>query len=368
MADSAQPLSQVSIPLRFLDLLLKKFTGTVKHLIWHVALLLAAIVFDFVRLGRRAFIDHAWEAVVPIVWLLCAMVVLHSIQAAIGLIRYISAETTGKAIEVEGLVFTADAKTKFQLPRKPPKLPRFLHLKVWTTASVPIAMSALCSVAVWLLAKAPIPIPTPPPIPTPAPTVGLFMDCIYEGFPLQIPRGTTAHVLRVHPSIARSGIESHAVPLLYVEAPPDKERVWPSDKEAPPLPEHAITDAPIRTASALNCTIRKYGNGTADLITIPMEFSDKYDVLIEPLDSSGTFDRFSFHIINACYANLKPGTYDGGGVPAILANFPKTATLRMLGESSRKPVPLTVSFREHQLPIIFLQSVYRHWNDLLPCY
>ncbi len=198
--------------------------------------------------------------------------------------------------------------------------------------------------------------------------IGIFMDCTTEEFPLRIPRGTTAHVLRVHPFNAKHNNTIGVAPLLYVDAPADRERVWPSDVEAPPVPKFIPGGPLTKTALALNCTVRKYGVETADHISIPIEFgNDKYNVPIEPLNSSGTYDRFSFDVINACYVIIPPGTMYGDELPPILSNFPRTALARPLGENYKKQVPVTVSIRDHQMPVIFLLATYRHWTDLPPC-
>jgi len=199
--------------------------------------------------------------------------------------------------------------------------------------------------------------------------VALFVDCDFIGFPVHIPQGTTAHILRIHPDIAKQAAKVDVVPVFDVVAPLGKERVWPSDEEAAPLPEHVLTGPPVLTSNAMKCTVRKYGNATVDNVVIPLRFeADDYNLLIDPLESSGTFDRFSFYLLNACYTKLNAGVVDTGASP-IIGQFPKTATLHILGELGRKDVPLTVAYRANApYNFIFLQPTYRHWQDLPPCY
>lgn len=196
--------------------------------------------------------------------------------------------------------------------------------------------------------------------------VGLYLDCDYpQYFPVTIPPGETIHVLRIHPTTLKKNIG-----LLDVAAPPNKKRVWPSPKEAPPVP--AGSGIPATTSFiGIKCTVKRLGDSTAYNILIPITFnqisSTLYNLLIDPLGSSkDAFGEFSFYIIYACYVDPKPGEWISMP-PPIVAEFPKLATLQILGETTRREVPITIPFRD-SFPkrIIFLPPASRRWSDLSP--
>jgi hypothetical protein len=166
MSESIRGDQHFSLLARLLDLLIKRFFGTMRHFAWHLVLLIAAVAADFLRFGGAAFKDHAWEATIPIVWVLCGIVVFHSIQAARELIQVVRSETSAGSTEIEGMIYTAE-KAKFRMRGESPKAQPFLRVKVWGTASVLIVICLFGSVMVWLKAKEPAPLPTPAPVPTP---------------------------------------------------------------------------------------------------------------------------------------------------------------------------------------------------------
>jgi len=198
--------------------------------------------------------------------------------------------------------------------------------------------------------------------------IALFLDCTYEDFPIRISAGSTIHVLRIHPAVIKSSPK--AVAFLDVGAPGKEDRTWPQDREAPPLPAFMSTGEPVRHALVMKCTVRKYGKGTVEKALISLQLAGRYNLLIDPLESSGAFESFSFYLLNACYTDLKPGEYDGAGgmSPPIVGEFPEKAKLQIIGEPDWKEVPLTVSYRQNSTyRTILLMPVHRRWRDLPPC-
>lgn len=198
------------------------------------------------------------------------------------------------------------------------------------------------------------------------PETALYLDCAYEGFPIIVPAGTTIHVVRVHPQTIREANHDGAFRFLDVRAN-GRDRVWPHDDEAAPLLLRTYQGLPIKTGTGLRCTVRKYGQGTVARAIIHIQVGDFFNLFIAPLESSGTFESFTFYLINACYPDVKPGAHSGLLNPFV-GGFPDKAKLQVLGESDWKEVPLSVAFNANSMgKMIFLQPVYRRWKDLPPC-
>lgn len=213
----------------------------------------------------------------------------------------------------------------------------------------------------WFTLKSAFPVPPKPVLNS----VALFVNCNLAEFPTTIPPGSVIHVLRVHPEILK-----HNRGLLDVGAPLDKERVWPSDEEAPPLPR-SKNEAP--GFLGMECIVRKYGIAQAvDNIVIQLDFGGgipygtPYRLVLDPLESQGEFGDFTFYMINCLYPDLKPGEVLLGGIPVVLANLPEKATLHVLGETFTRQVPLKVAFRDNLQRVIFLDGTRRRWPDLRP--
>jgi hypothetical protein len=198
--------------------------------------------------------------------------------------------------------------------------------------------------------------------------VGLYLDCDYpQNFPVTIPAGEVIHVLRIHPTTLKNNTG-----LLDVAAPPNKKRVWPSPQEAPPMsPGSGI--APTINFTGIKCTVKRLGDSTVYNIVIPITFNQissiPYNVVIDPLGSSkDAFGEFTFYMLYACYVDPKPGEWISWP-PPLVAEFPKVATLQVLGESTRREVPITMPFRD-SFPkrIILLLPASRRWSDLPSLY
>jgi hypothetical protein len=316
--------SDFSLVARVLDLLLRRFTGTMKHLVWHLVILAAGVIFDFVHLGRSAFIDHFWEAAVPIVWIFSAMVTIHSIQAARDLIKNVRGKTAGVS-EIEGLVYKAD-KTKFKVPIENHESRRFLRTKVWGTTCVLIILSVLCSSSVWSFAKAPH---LPKPIPSPPAETALFMECRFGPLPITIAPGETVHIVRLN----KKQIQGQAwgfwdVPNLNISKP----FLWPDKK--------LLDDA--RKVHSFNipwvCKVSNHGSTLISAaILIDLWFGNAtggkgkiiYSALISPLDAG---KEFSFYLVNDC--NI-----------SVAAIWEERAVVQVLGENVRREVPLHRTYR-----------------------
>lgn len=206
-----------------------------------------------------------------------------------------------------------------------------------------------------------------PSVPSP---IELVLDnCMYTDFPMVVPRGTTVHILRVNPAILkRAPRNTNIAGLFDVTAPVDHDRIWPSDKEAPAMPEHSLR-GPVMSgnAPAMRCSITKRGNAAVDSVIVPLQFAglgQTFNLLIDPLEPE---DKFTFYLVNACYTDLQPDAYFFGSATTLFANFPKTATLHVLGETNWRRVPVKLTFRENSPELIVLLPAYRHWQDLPPC-
>ena len=212
--------------------------------------------------------------------------------------------------------------------------------------------------------------PTPPPAPVAPPVlapseVRLFVECESQWFPIEIPAGSVARVLRIHPSTLKD--HTRLLGLQNIGAPQDKARIWPTDEEAAPLPSWSGGKTPEPNFYGVKCTVRKYGVGTVDDIVIAMMFfGSPYNLVIDPLESSGSFDRFTFYLVNACYLDLASGF--SFQLPPVVTQFPQSATAHVLGEPVRRTITVKKAWRDDLPPhAILLLPSNRRWKDLPPC-
>jgi hypothetical protein len=310
------PNHQPSLAGRFLDLLLKKFAGTMKHLILHMVILAAAVVYDFLSLGRGAFVDHFWEAVVPIVWVFCGMVIFHSFQAAAGLIAFVRKETATDTGDTESMIFTANA-TKFRIPTEAQTPPRFLRVRVWGITSALIGFSIFLSFVVWLLAR------QPKEVPTPAPSVAVFVECTMEGLPLTIPAGESSlHIVAIN----KKRMQSQSWGFFEVlQSPwPEKQKL---DKSAKNL-----------GVFGYKCVVGNHSAVTVQYLAVPIDMTfgnegykpkpTRYSAIVPVLDPGKTF---TFHMFNDCNKSAS-------GI------WQQKTTGLVLGENKRREITLQRMF------------------------
>jgi hypothetical protein len=199
--------------------------------------------------------------------------------------------------------------------------------------------------------------------------VRLFLDCSYQQFPLTIPAGSRVLVLQAHP-----GIITKHLGLLEVAAPLTNTLTWPSAFESTPLPLPIPSKALAPTTfQGLKCILKKYGDPVSiEKIVIPIYFSagwGNYDLIADPLESQGSFTDFTFYMINYCYSEAPPpGIIDPGSIQSnlVLGTFSKTATVQILGEASRRQIPISIPFRNNLQPDFILPGTYHRWAGFPP--
>jgi hypothetical protein len=221
MAHASQ-IPQPSIPSRLLDLLIKKFTGTMKHLIWHLIVLAGVVVYDFAHFGRSAFVDHFLEAAVPIVWVLSAMVILHSSQAALELVKAIRTSVASDESRIE-----RPGGGKFVIPRTA-AVPRFLKIKIWGTSVLIIGMASGLSFLAWRVAWGGN---NPDVVPTPSPKEEAVIEPSYNShlfdaaLPLVIAPFSRAYIIRIH--------DNRTVDATIVSNDKETRLYWPAHWPSP---------------------------------------------------------------------------------------------------------------------------------------
>lgn len=188
--------------------------------------------------------------------------------------------------------------------------------------------------------------------PAGGPPVSLWVDCDFQGFPMVIPSGQTIHVLIAHPRI----IERNDL-LFDFEASNDKNRMWPSKKEAFPRPLN-VGDRVHEAFGGEKCTVEKYGDPIVDNIALPVKFAGythPYVVVVDPLDSSN-FKSFTFYMVNGCA--YRP----------MIGQISSTASVHVLGEQGRETVTVNVPARK-LYTTIFLGDYSFFWAspNLPPC-
>jgi hypothetical protein len=197
------PSAALSIPIRFLDLIVRSLMGSLKHHLVHIILLAGAALYDHHTIGSlKEWREHTFAASVPFIWALCVAIIWHSIWSAIILIGSIRSEHS-QPTEVAGSVVSVRGEM-LMMPAKPIPPPRFYRIKVWLTASLLMAMSGGLSIAVWAASITAVRTEahTPSSVPVPTPNSG-------SG----IPTGTdskTATASRRHTGIKASTTKSGA--------------------------------------------------------------------------------------------------------------------------------------------------------------
>jgi hypothetical protein len=107
MANPSPSATNVSVLVRLLDLFVRNMFGSMKHHAVHAVLGAAAIAYDFMRFGRTvsAWIDHAKEVMIPLLWALIIAVIWHSIASGIQLIALVREEASAGSIETDGPLY-----------------------------------------------------------------------------------------------------------------------------------------------------------------------------------------------------------------------------------------------------------------------
>jgi hypothetical protein len=164
-------------------------------------LVIGAIVYSVVRFGLswKVWQEHLWEIIAPLVWAISVVIIYHSIRSALDTVARIQAETSAAATDQEGHI-ERPTGGKFHIPKPAIPPPRYFRLKIWSGASVLIAMACFCSSVVWIIARIAAPITVTTRTQARA-AISIYLGCDWDHIPIHIPASSTIHVIRLNPGI-----------------------------------------------------------------------------------------------------------------------------------------------------------------------
>lgn len=205
--------------------------------------------------------------------------------------------------------------------------------------------------------------PTPPPEP-----VSVYLGCDWDHIPIHIPVASTIHVIRLLPATLYGNPKISSVGVFeYVSSKSDKELDWPSMSEGrwmtrSEAQQTVISMNSMPTPFASRCTVNVYGAAIVeDLVaTLIVDTNDKvrheYPVAFDPFVPN---NPFVFYVVNVC----------SSGVTVQMVQWADRATLHVLGEPSKRKVPLNFVKRgwpSELLPMFGPSSFL--WNGVQGCH
>ncbi len=202
-----------------------------------------------------------------------------------------------------------------------------------------------------------------PPTPSSVPLTALYIGCEFAHIPITIQPGTSVHVMWLDPTILRGNPN---IPFLgpfddIAVSAGERALKWPTGREGRWMKRIDIEEAMkltkiLPSPYAYHCTLNNYG-ATLDEIAAQLivDTSDEkrhaYDVQFDP---SVLGHPFEFYIINKCSSEVVP----------TMAQWGNTATVRILGETNRRKIPL--QFERKAFPSDLMPAFgasWFIWND-----
>jgi hypothetical protein len=164
-----------------------------------------------------------------------------------------------------------------------------------------------------------VPPPPPPPVKTFAPTE-IYLECVMDILPIQIPAKSTVEIVFLNENRMR-GEDSGFSETVNTS---DKVMSWPDSKTLKPRTHNP-------GANMYRCMVSNHG--PTNVIDVGIQFQVVFrdgknplhwNVFATPLDSGR---EFTFYFVNSC------------PYPAAVL-IPQSATIEVLGEDKRRNVPL----------------------------
>jgi hypothetical protein len=200
--------------------------------------------------------------------------------------------------------------------------------------------------------------------PAPSP-ISFRLGCEWDHIPIHIPAASTVHVIRLHPAVLSGNPNIQDLGVFEdITSSPDKSLDWPTKRNG-----RWMTDAEWNKATAYGtpnpwafaCTLTSYSSATLDeivaqlLVDTPDKKRHSYPVAFDPLMSGHSFQ---FYVVNVC----------SSGVIPILVQWDDFATVRVLGESNVRRVPLRYEKKNWPSQLLgpFGPTSFV-WNDLHDC-
>jgi hypothetical protein len=352
-------MSEPSLLARFLDIFIKQFLRVMREKRWDFVLAGLA-VFYFWAIGGftgQAWRDNFWKVLTPIVWMVCAIGIVHVIFSATVLIQQIENE-------ISPIILLDEHRTKQGEQRKAvPEIP-YYRAKVLTVALVSIGLLLMPALGTWHWARNYSIRPNPP---EPAP-VSIYLGCRIDHIPIHIPAASTIHIIRLDPRILSGNprirslgvfenVSSRTDASLDLPSKSDGRWMTPSEFRQAVIKEKKFLPSPY----ASKCSVSVYGAPVVEdvVATLIIETSDgkqhAYPVAFDPFVSNSSF---TFYVINIC----------SSGSTVRMVHWADRATLHVLGEPDKREVPLKYVKRgwpAELLPMFGPSSFI--WNGVQAC-
>jgi hypothetical protein len=339
---------EVSFIARFVDAFIGGFFRSMKEKLIDGGLLLGTLLY-WLFSGKLS--AHLWESITPWIWVLCAIVVWHTIRAA----HLLSTEITDEQLQSHhrraSIVLSQYGKP-FELPKT--EIWQY-QAKIIGVVVLVLAVCAVCSYAVWRGAYHRDSEATQTTREQPAviqPPLAIFAQCDMSGLPVTIPPHERLRVVPLNPKrMKTTNWGSYDIPNDT-----DKPQQWPDKRkleESKKKHNFGVFD--------YRCGISNHGQVNVLDVAMPMRFwfgnkggeenAVKFTPIISPLDAGHSA---ALYFVNDCPIN----------VSGIL---PDQASLLVVGEMKRRSTKLNLPNRNPIDPIMMWFPTKVRWIGGEPC-
>lgn len=289
---------------------------------WFDVIVLAVAAL-YAILGKH---DNAWDAITPFVWIVCIILVIHVVRAAVQVWR-----ENQRSIN-SPLIITLD-KSRVPPPRN------HLAEKLVLISGVSLALLVTPIYLVEHMATVETkPFSAPPPPAAPL-DLAIFMECNIKGLPLTIPALSAIQVVPVNEAYMRSNHWGS----YKINNDTSSPKQWPDPK--------VMRDAKRQHdpgVFAYDCKITNIGSSDVLDVSIPIRFwfgqkggeqnAVPFATIISPLYPGASHSE-DIYFVNDCSVSAA-------------ALLPSSVTLQVIGEAKRRRVALDLPHRNPVEPLM----------------
>jgi hypothetical protein len=200
-------------------------------------------------------------------------------------------------------------------------------------------------------------------VPEPVEPVAIYMACQFDHYPITIPAGTSIHLLRIYPDFLKEIPGFPTTGIFHDVTAGDKGMTWPSISDGSWPSKREISDnikhGKFTAPFIFKCDLSSLGKTTVEDVSIPILVRPAknnpkglvYQIAFDPLPA-GT--HFVFYVVNYCEDE-------------VVVNWPDNLYVHVLGEESRRKVPLKMIKRDWPSNLMLFYPPGFKWSVAQNC-